>query len=68
MPDQVEGEHADEDVRAHPGLGVVVDGAQVQVDRLQAAKACFVELEVLVRPDDLGGREPSVWVAEARTT
>ncbi len=54
MPEKVQGEHADEDMGSHPALAVVVDGAQVQVDGLQAVEACLVELEVLVRSDELG--------------
>jgi hypothetical protein len=49
--DEVEGEHADENMCPHPGFCVVVDGPQVQVYGLQAPKASFVEPEVLVGPD-----------------
>ncbi len=41
VPDEVGGEHADEHVRPHPGLGVVVDRPQVQVDAFQGAEVPF---------------------------
>src|SRR5437667_384733 len=37
MPFQMGGQHAEEDVGAHPVLGVVVDGADLDVEGLDAA-------------------------------
>src|SRR5674476_44696 len=52
--DQVGGDHADEHVGPDPGFGVVVDGAQVQVDGLQGAEVAFHPGQRLVGGHHLG--------------
>src|ERR1035437_7120164 len=48
VPHEGGGEHADEHVGPDPGFGVVVDGAQVQVDGLQGAEVAFDPGQTLV--------------------
>src|SRR5664279_1885272 len=54
MPHQVGGEHADEHVCPDPGLGPVVDRAQVQVDGFEGPEVAFYPGQALVGRDDLG--------------
>ena len=51
------GEHAQEDMGAHPRHEPVVDRAKVQVDGLQATKGALDAGEVLVGADDTVGRQ-----------
>src|SRR5664279_5939103 len=53
MPGQVGVEHADEHVGTDPGLGPVVDRAQVQVDALDRAEVSFDPGQTLVGRHDL---------------
>src|SRR5450759_1440602 len=55
MPHEVGGEHADEHVRPDPGLGPVVDGAQVQVDGFEGSEVAFHPGQRLVGRHYLGG-------------
>src|ERR1035437_8279954 len=55
VPDEVGGEHADEHVGPDPGFGVVVDGAQVQVDGLEGAEVASHPGQGLVGGHDHGG-------------
>src|SRR5674476_1540863 len=48
VPHEVGGEHADEHVGPDPGLGPVVDRAQVQVDGLDGAEVAFYPGQALV--------------------
>src|SRR5450756_2410742 len=54
MPHEVGGEHADEHVGPDPGFGVVVDGAQVQVDGFEGAEVAFHPGQGLVGGHHLG--------------
>src|SRR5665811_563576 len=54
MPGQVGGEHADEHVGPDPGLGPVVDRAQVQVDGFEGSEVSFDPGQTLVGGDNLG--------------
>src|SRR5664280_1848916 len=54
MPHEVGGEHADEHVRADPGLGPVVGRAQVQVDALDGPEVAFHPGQGLVGSHYLG--------------
>src|SRR5450759_3234785 len=54
MPHEVGGEHADEHVGPDPGLGPVVDGAQVQVDGFDGPEVSFYPGQGLVGRHDLG--------------
>jgi hypothetical protein len=58
VPGQVGGEHADEDVRPYPGFGVVVDRAQLQIDRFDRAEVAFDVGQGLVGRHDLAGVHP----------
>src|SRR5215467_5520743 len=57
MPDEVLGEHADEQVGFDPAGEVVVDRAQGEVVDFDVAPGAFQAGEVLVRDDDAGGVE-----------
>src|SRR5213078_1127132 len=57
VPDEVGGEHADQDVGFDAVLQAVVDGAQVEVVDLDGAEVAFHMGEVLVGGDGVGGLE-----------
>ena len=59
------GEHAQEDMGAHPRHEPVVDRAEVQVDGLQAAKGALDAGEVLVGGNDSIARQGFVLDAGA---
>jgi hypothetical protein len=55
VPYEVQGEHTDEHVGAHPGLAPVEDGTDLQVDGLQALEPDLVEVDFM---DMRSGRRP----------
>src|SRR6516165_1947233 len=57
VPFDVAGEHAQEDMGAHPRRQPVVDWAEVQIDGLQAAEGALDMGKVLVGPDNALGRQ-----------
>lgn len=58
VPGQVGGEHADEHVGPYPVFGVVVDRAQLQIDRFDRAEVAFDVGQELVGRHDLAGVHP----------
>ena len=57
VPLDVVGEHAQQDVRAHPIGQMVVDGAHLQIDRLERAEGAFHIAQGLVAAHDISGRD-----------
>src|SRR5436189_3526195 len=65
VPFDMAGEHAQEDMGAHPGRQPMVDRAQVQIDGLEAAKGALDPGEALVGADHVVGRQGFVFDAGA---
>ena len=63
MPLDMAGEHAQEDMGAHPWGEPVVDRTEVQIDGLQAAEGALEVGKVLVGADDAIGRQGFVFNA-----
>ena len=55
VPFDVVGEHAQEDMRAHPVAGVVVDGTHLEVHGLEAAEGTLDGTQALVGAHGLRG-------------
>src|SRR6516165_926203 len=63
VPLDMAGEHAQEDMGAHPGRQPMVDRAQMQIDGLEAAKGALDPGEALVGADHVVGRQGFVFDA-----
>src|SRR5271169_4482386 len=65
VPFDMAGEHAQEDMGAHPRRQPMVDRSQVQIDSLQAAKGALDAGEALIGADHALGRQGFVFDAGA---